>query len=1093
MNTIKIFLAESGRVANLKKDFPLYQGQFQNKLLNIYVPTSILAPQFKVENEDGTVTADYVASTSVKIGMTYTARNGSIRVSKNYYMRYLKKLTVQNVEYALYERKLPKEFTLYAGQGANAPVLIANVVNIEQVTESGTPTVLSVITTQTCALDVMPSTNLDNDEAVEPSELDNINAELNGINETLATKQDKIDEALDGDNKSVVGVINNINGRVATNTGNIEEHNQRITKNENEIKVLRENLTLGETYIGQIISDIFPPAEVDLTNYVTANTSPSRPPRNGDVIIYIWRIPDKTDRNYKFFYTAAKWKYYEIPAIQSALNGVLGLVQGTYAIESENKTLVDISGGEIKNIYVTDENGDIRNILEYLNTTTGNIAKIVDGTTSVGRALRAVADGVGNPIVETYLTKALGVTQQQLRDYAMPRLFNEVSYISAEGYVSEPPTTPESGIQFSVEFNGSLGTELFTIKKDLNAGFELSSKNGSNTTIHFTTTRVDDYSFTLETMAIKNSTDPVQTIRLNSEILYLTVTSANLSTVNKLTFSNPFMSLGNNVINLEEGDQIQQTLYVMGTTGGERTVNIYSNDLYPSMFSMTTQTYTSSTSTATGKTIELGVIGFVTENYTGFDIDNESSYLDYFTNNQEFVISGHIPLDRILPPIDRDISQTLFQVIKQDRAYGLYNQFSGARLKMGDLATVTQFDPVTGYFITFKAIWKENSDYVGFALVPPVVEAQQLDTLIQDSDTIVTDLTADNQKVSIHLSADVVNKLGKVLVSPVDPPAKPVVVGVNTNGAQTNLMLGDGLQATDTTIEVDQSSLDFISYAEEQTLTEEQKAQARSNIGAGSGSFSGSYNDLSAKPTLNTTNTASLEPSANETIQGVMNLHKVAKTGLSTDLADADELATKTEVEAAQATADAALPLTGGVMRGDIVFDTTNNQAWVGLYTNNTLNPTRPIYSNALIVKNNTGSQIIIGANDTQSSSSVKPTLVLEKTRMMAWYGSANVMDLGTPTLKFNNLYLKGQANVGGIVTQSPVTEVEQNYTLVTDLNGNVYKRAMNKVLDDIGGSTVLTDGVRQDTLETNNFATKAYVDDIVGTINARLATMVTV
>lgn len=34
-----------------------------------------------------------------------------------------------------------------------------------------------------------------------------------------------------------------------------------------------------------------------------------------------------------------------------------------------------------------------------------------------------------------------------------------------------------------------------------------------------------------------------------------------------------------------------------------------------------------------------------------------------------------------------------------------------------------------------------------------------------------------------------------------------------------------------------------------QTLTEDQKAQVRSNIGAGSTSFSGSYNDLSNKPT----------------------------------------------------------------------------------------------------------------------------------------------------------------------------------------------------------------------------------------------------
>ena len=165
MNTIKIYLAESGRIADLKKDFPLYQYQYQNKLLNVFVPTSITAPQFSSAT-DGTTTADYVASTSLKIGMSYTARDGSVKTSKTYYMRYLKTLTYQNVEYALYERKLPKEFTLYAGQGLNAPILTMNVVNIQQDTGSGTPLILSITASQACSLDVMASTDLDNDEAI---------------------------------------------------------------------------------------------------------------------------------------------------------------------------------------------------------------------------------------------------------------------------------------------------------------------------------------------------------------------------------------------------------------------------------------------------------------------------------------------------------------------------------------------------------------------------------------------------------------------------------------------------------------------------------------------------------------------------------------------------------------------------------------------------------------------------------------------------------------------------------------------------------------------------------------------------------------
>ena len=217
MNTIRIYLTESGRIADLKKDFPLYQGQFQNKLLNVFVPTSILAPMF---TSSGAVSADYVASTSTKIGMTYTARDGSIKTSKNYYMRRLKTLMYKGVEYALYERKLPKEFTFYAGQGENSPVLIINVVNIEQQSGDTPPLVLSVITSQTCHLDVMQSTFLDRDELDEPSELENLNAQVQALNALMPKKQDKEDENIALEQapaeKTVVGAINELGGLVKT-------------------------------------------------------------------------------------------------------------------------------------------------------------------------------------------------------------------------------------------------------------------------------------------------------------------------------------------------------------------------------------------------------------------------------------------------------------------------------------------------------------------------------------------------------------------------------------------------------------------------------------------------------------------------------------------------------------------------------------------------------------------------------------------------------------------------------------------------------------------------------------------------------------
>lgn len=130
MLTIKIYLKESGQVADMKKDFPVYQGQFNNILLNVFVPTSLLAPYFQ-EIANGAVVSPYVAGTAVKIAMRTIERNGSYKMSNDHYMRYIKTLAKDGVSYALFERKMPQEFTNYAGQGVNAPTLIINAVNVQ--------------------------------------------------------------------------------------------------------------------------------------------------------------------------------------------------------------------------------------------------------------------------------------------------------------------------------------------------------------------------------------------------------------------------------------------------------------------------------------------------------------------------------------------------------------------------------------------------------------------------------------------------------------------------------------------------------------------------------------------------------------------------------------------------------------------------------------------------------------------------------------------------------------------------------------------------------------------------------------------------
>lgn len=87
----------------------------------------------------------------------------------------------------------------------------------------------------------------------------------------------------------------------------------------------------------------------------------------------------------------------------------------------------------------------------------------------------------------------------------------------------------------------------------------------------------------------------------------------------------------------------------------------------------------------------------------------------------------------------------------------------------------------------------------------------------------------------------------------IDNPSNPIyVVGINSNGEMSSAIFTYTADINNVIGELDQKiPSDTLKYTE-QTLTEEQKAQVRTNIGVEMSSFSGSYNDLTDKPTIPT-------------------------------------------------------------------------------------------------------------------------------------------------------------------------------------------------------------------------------------------------
>lgn len=643
MNTIKIYLQPSGDLAELYKDFNLFQGEYQNKLVTVFVPTSLLAPDFYVVNENGETLAYNVAGTAVKMSITHTDASGKVKIGRKYALNYVKTLIKNNIEYALFERLCPKEFTHYQGTVEQNRVII-NVVSIDL--EQDPAVELETLASQNCGLEVLESQDLVNQDEIEASEADILNAKVTNLENTMLTKQDKTDNTLQTTSKLVVGAINENKGNIGINTTNISTNTQDISELDTRVAYLEEHAATPETYVGQITGSTLPTQE-QLTAFVVQTLG--RQPKNADVIIFIEQIAGGTDKNYKYIYSADGWNGYEIPPIESAGNGSLGLIAGTYTAGNTANLLIDIVGGEIKNIYLKDNSGNYRNAVEYTNTLNDYLTKILSGDYKVGWAVKADQDKNGNNIVDTYLTQTAGASKQYVRNYALPREFNDVNFIEANGFVDDPPTTPESGIQYTVTTSAIGSTTLCELTKQNTASFELTKKNSTSTTFYVTANRNCTVQFRL-TVQIKlaNIDWKVASVELSSAYNLIA------GNVTKIDMGSTLNQLNADVLRLDNGDLIKLLIEIVTEDSVSTTFNLYSNDTYPSTFYLNTQAQI--LYTATGK---LGqqplykVLGELNDDGFVFNIDtaefakNTECYFD-LTANYASVISDTTKLSLLV-------------------------------------------------------------------------------------------------------------------------------------------------------------------------------------------------------------------------------------------------------------------------------------------------------------------------------------------------------------------------------------------------------------------------------------------------------------
>lgn len=240
MNKLKITLNEDGSVYQFTPDFKIMRGSYRNVLLNIEVPHSLLIDPV-TEAESGT----NKTGNNVRVGAIIETSTGKHLQTKRYELQRVKDFERNNVKYRLYQRKMPKEFTMWdtvneteAAQSGELDLVI-NVVNW---TKNGLAAKIEEVSASpTFKLPVYPSAFLDNAEEIEdPTDFDELQSQVQEIDATV----DDINADLYGEDGKSLGEYL---------TKRLKAGNKIILKKEGEqIKISVETIKATEVVVDPI-------------------------------------------------------------------------------------------------------------------------------------------------------------------------------------------------------------------------------------------------------------------------------------------------------------------------------------------------------------------------------------------------------------------------------------------------------------------------------------------------------------------------------------------------------------------------------------------------------------------------------------------------------------------------------------------------------------------------------------------------------------------------------------------------------------------------------------------------------------------------
>lgn len=249
MDVLKITLDEDGKVLDFSPDFKVYRGSYKNILINVEVPKCLL-----IEEATDVDTGQNITGNNIRVGAIIRTATGRNIKTKGFGLSWVKDFTKKEVEYSLYQRRMPQVFTKWETvsqlEQATSGLLemVFNVVNWH-LDDNGAK-IEQVVTAPIVPVDVYQTDYLDDEEEIDASELEILQGQVDNHEKKLI----EMNKELFGDDSDALGTY--LLTRLIAGNKIIIEKDETNAPN-NQIKISFEPITakeIGLEHIDEILS-----------------------------------------------------------------------------------------------------------------------------------------------------------------------------------------------------------------------------------------------------------------------------------------------------------------------------------------------------------------------------------------------------------------------------------------------------------------------------------------------------------------------------------------------------------------------------------------------------------------------------------------------------------------------------------------------------------------------------------------------------------------------------------------------------------------------------------------------------------------------